>query len=227
MSLITPSATSAESLATEQINAEQVATWLSRNSDFFIGRTSLLASLELEHSCGDSESLLLYQLKLLREELHQHQQKHERLLNNARDNEIRLKRIEQLLVKLLAAENTAELISFLQEELQQNFAIPFLAVWGHSNNDLPRVSEEHQWQQLALLNNKSSVNLQLDENKARLLGLDNLQQGSAIICHLRSTDSLGILVLAHPSSNHFRQQDTLFVEYLGTIISSLVCRHQR
>lgn len=220
--------TANQPLVAKELNAEQVAAWLGKNPQFFIGKESLLASLQLEHDCGESvESLLLYQMKILREELNQHKQNHEQLLNNARDNERRLKRIERLLVKLLEAESTEELVTLLKEELQQSFSLPYLVVWSHTAIDnLPRASKEQEQQQLALLTNKSSANLQLDESKATLLGLDELQQGSAIVCRLSHSNHLGMLVIAHPSSNHFRQQDTLFVEYLGAIVSSLIHRHQ-
>lgn len=213
---------------TPALSAEQVANWLSENNDFFLERTSLLASMQLEHACGDSaESLLLYQLKLLRQELSQHKQNHEQLLNNARENEKRLKRIERLLVKLLEAENTEELITLLKEELAQNFSLPYLKVWSHSAiENLPQATAEQQQAQLALLANKSSASLQLDIKKTALFGLEELQQGSAIICRLSHSNHLGLLVIAHPSSNYFRQQDTLFVEYLGAIVSSLIHRHQ-
>lgn len=226
-STVTNPTLSVQPVSTEELNAEQVAAWLVKHDDFFIGREKLLASLELGHDCGDSESLLLYQLKILRDELHQQQQKHEQLLNNARDNELRLKRIEQLVVKLLEADNTEELVGFLQEELEESFDLPHLAIWSHSYRGLPKASEEQKQQQLALLANKPSANLQLDAEKAALLGLNELQQGSAIICRLKHSEHLGLLVIAHPSNHHFRQQDTLFVEYLGSIISSLLNRHQR
>lgn len=214
-------------LALEQISAEQVAAWLNQNHQFFIGREALLSSLELEHDCGSAESLLLYQIKTLREKLNQQNQNYEQLLNNARDNEKRLKRIERLLVKLLEAESTEELVTLLKEELQHNFALPYFAIWSHNKiNGLSEASEVQQQQQLALLAKKRSTSLQLNATKAALLGLDNLQQGSAIICRLNHANHLGLLVFAHPSSNHFRQQDTLFVEYLATIVSSLIHRHQ-
>jgi|GEM_PF-1397781 len=227
MSLVTPNPNK-QSPTNQALNAEQVANWLSQNSDFFIGRENILASMQLNHNCGDSaESLLLYQLKLLRQELNQHKQNHEQLLNTARDNEKRLKRIERLLVKLLEAENTEELVTLLKEELEQNFNLPYLRVWSHSKiENLPKATEEQQQAQLALLANKSSINLQLDTKKATLFGLDELQQGSAIVCRLSHSNHLGLLVIAHPSSNHFRQQDTLFVEYLGAIVSALIHRHQ-
>lgn len=213
--------------STTPINAEQVAVWLSNNRDFFMGREKLLTSLDVAHDCGSAESLLLYQIKVLRDALNQQKHDHEQLLTNARDNEKRLKRIERLLVKLLAAESTEELVMLLQEELQQNFALPHLVIWSHSKlYSLPEASEEQQQQQLALLAKKPSANLQLDTVTAALLGLNNLQQGSAIVCRLSHTHHLGLLVLAHPSINHFRQQDTLFVEYLARILSSLIYRHQ-
>ncbi|SFX56664.1 DUF484 family protein [Marinospirillum alkaliphilum] len=207
------------------LEAEQIESWLADHPDFFLGREQLLCNMQLEHACGDSESLLLYQLQLLRQNLKDQQQRYQQLLNNARDNEKRLKRVERLLVKLVEANNTEELVSLLQEQLQQDFDIPRIQLWSYTNlSSLPRASEQQQQQQLDLLGQHQARSLTLEPGVTSLLGLDGMTSGSAILCRLSHTRTLGLLVLAHPSVQHFRQQDTLFVEHLCAVISRLLSR---
>lgn len=207
------------------LDAEQVTQWLQQHPDFFIGKENLFCRMQLEHECGDAESLMLLQLSLLRREVLEQQNRYQQLLNNARDNEKRLRRIERLLVKLVEASTTEELVTLLREELQQHFDIPHLVIWSYTNlNSLPRASDLFEAQQLELLGQHQARSLLLEPETSQLLGLTGLDKGSAIICRLSHTRTLGLMVLAHPSSQHFRQQDTLFVEYLGAIISRLLYR---
>lgn len=207
------------------LDAEQVAQWLQQQPDFFIGREELLCRMQLEHECGDAESLMLLQLNLLRRQLQEQQSRYQQLLSNARDNEKRLRRIERLLVKLVEASTTEELVTLLREDLQMHFGIPRLMIWSYTNlSSLPRASETQQAQQMNLLGQHQACSLQLDASISQQLGLDNLNSGSAVICHLSHTRTLGLMVLAHPSVQHFRQQDTLFIEYLGAVISRLLYR---
>lgn len=211
--------------ATSDLAHAEVEAWLSRHPDFFLGREHLLARMQLGHDCGDAESLLLYQVQLLRQQLHALQQRYQQLLGNARDNEKRLKRIERLLVQLVETSSTEELVAQLREDLQQQFDIPHLVLWSYTNlNGLPRASEQQMQQQQALLGQQQACNLALNTALASQLGLDGLHSGSAILCRLSHTSSLGLLVLAHPDPQHFRQQDTLFVEYLCAVVSRLLYR---
>lgn len=210
---------------TSHLTDEQVENWLQQHPDFFLERENLLLQMTLKHDCGDAESLLLYQLQLLRHSLQELQQRYQQLLGNARDNEKRLKRIERLLVRLVETSSTEELVAQLREDLQQQFDIPHLVIWSYTNlNGLPRASEQAMQQQQALLGQQQASNLALEPALADLLGLDGLNSGSAILCRLSHTTSLGLLVLAHPDKQHFRQQDTLFVEYLCAIVSRLLYR---
>jgi uncharacterized protein len=208
-----------------RLKPEQVEHWLQQHPDFFIGREDLLCNMQLQHECGDAESLLLYQLQLQRQRLQDQQQRYQQLLHNARDNEKRLKRVERLLVHLVEATNTEELVTLLRENLQQHFDIPRLVIWSYTNlSSLPRASAEQQRQQLELLGQQQALSLTLDPSVAQQLGLDAMHSGSAILCRLSHTHTLGLLVLAHPSPQHFRQQDTLFVEHICAIISRLLSR---
>ncbi|WP_114416702.1 DUF484 family protein [Marinospirillum perlucidum] len=211
------------------MDAEEVVDWLRENPDFFKGREELLCSLELDHPCGDAESLLTYQLGLLREQVRQQEENYQQLLANARDNEKRLRRTERLLINLVETENSEELISVLSERLQQDFQIPEVLLWSYTNlNSLNRADESLQKQQLDLLGNRQALCTQLDTSTARCLGLKAETRGSAALCLLSHTRPLGLLVLVHPDSDKFgQQQDTLFIEYLGSIISRLLAKDRR
>lgn len=211
------------------MDAQKVANWLAENPRFFQGREELLCQMQLDHKCGNAESLLTYQLQLLREQLATQNARYQQLLANARDNEKRLRRIERLLVNLLETETSEELVSVLAERLKEDFQLPYLRLWSYTNlQSLPRAESKRQEQQQALLQEQPARCLNLNEPTLQLLGLQGLKAQSAAICLLSHTRPLGLMVLAHPDPQHFRHdQDTLFVEYLGSIISRLLAKDRR
>lgn len=211
------------------MDAKEVALWLAENPDFFQGREDLLCQMQLDHHCGDAESLLTYQLQRLRHSLAQQEARYQELLANARDNERRLRRIERLLVNLLETETSEELVTVLEERLKEDFQLPYLRLWSYTNlKSLPRADEARQQQQQALLEQQQARCLALKKETSDVLGLKGLGAKSAAICLLSHTRPLGLMVLAHPDPQHFRHhQDTLFVEYLGSILSRLLAKDRR
>jgi len=211
------------------IDADEVINWLKNHPDFFQGREDLLCQLQLEHSCGDAESLLTYQLQLLRDKVADQEERYQQLLINARDNEKRLRRVERLLVNLLETETTEELVTVLAERLREDFQLPYLRFWSYTNlSSLQRADEKLQRQQQTLLGQNQACCLSLAEETTEILGLEDLDAQSAAICLLSHTRPLGLMVMAHPDPLHFRHhQDTLFVEYLGSIVSRLLAKDRR
>ncbi|SFC30487.1 hypothetical protein SAMN05660443_2159 [Marinospirillum celere] len=211
------------------IDADEVTDWLQNNPDFFHGREQLLCQMQLNHPCGDAESLLSYQLQLLRGQVKEQEDRYQELLANARENEKRLRRVERLLVCLLETETAEELVSVLAERLQNDFGLPYLKFWSYTNlNSLPRADEEIQKKQRQLLGKQQACCLSLQEENLQVLGLEDSQARSAALCLLSHTRPLGLMVLAHPDPLHFRyHQDTLFVEYLGSVVSRLLSKDRR
>ena len=211
------------------ISEEDVIWWLQSNPEFFKGKEALLCQMELEHPCSGAESLLTYQLQRLRQQMHEQDERYHELLSNARDNEKRLRRMERLLISLLEAETLEELASVLAERLQSDFGIPWLRLWSYTPlPSLELASHQQQEEQLQLLNHQQANCLSLNPESSRILGLDEQAAQSAAVCLLSHTRPLGLMVLAHPDPQHFRQQqDTLFVEYLGSILSRLLAKEQQ
>lgn len=213
-----------------KVTEQTILKWLENNPDFFQGREDLLCRMQLEHPCGDAESLLTYQLKRLRLKVEEQDNRYQELLANARENEKRLRRMERLLVNLLETETAEELVTVLAERLQEDFNLPYLTFWSYTNlNSLPRADDKRQKLQRQLLGQQQACCLSLDEETLKLLGLETTSAQSAAICLLSHTQTLGLMVLAHPDPLHFRyHQDTLFIEYLGSIVSRLLSkdRHQ-
>ncbi|MFK7160221.1 DUF484 family protein [Marinospirillum sp. MEB164] len=214
---------------TPSLSEAEVAAWLAEHPDFFQQQPALLSQMELSHPCGDAESLLLYQLRLLRQQLGSLRTRHDQLLAIARENEQRLKRFERLLIQLVETLNTAELLQVLSEQLQQEFAIPQLRLWGyHQMDTLLQADEARQKAQLNLLGHRAARAFTLQQEHLALLGLDEqVAGGSAVICLLEHEHTAGLLVLAHPEAEHFRHRDTLFIEHLGKVISHLLYRDLR
>lgn len=209
------------------LTAEAVEAWLTEHPAFFKGRESLLAEMHLDHPCGDAESLLLYQLRLLRREQAEQRKQYRQLLNTARDNEHRLRRVERLVLALLDTPDPCELFQALQASLRDDFRIPEARLFTYQPiPGLPQLDERSAGAQLALLGSSEATSIALDEFNAPLLDMTQLAGGSALMCRL-GEPALGMLILAHPRPSQFNhQQDTLFVEYLGHIIHRLLHRQQ-
>lgn len=223
-----------------KLEPEQVATWLAQHPDFFIERESLLAQMQLQHPCGTAESLLLYQLRILRTQLAQLQAELSQLKHNAQANETKLNKVEALLIQLLTASSQEQMLNRLASGLAAEFAIPWVRLWnyGSVSTKVAAVCSGLQIEaQQALMAHKNSRSLELDTATASLLGVAEAAQGSAVISYLgvRQAEAgsievgqkLGLLVLAHPASQHFGQQDTLFVEYLAAILSVLLHKNKQ
>ncbi len=209
----------------DEISVEQ---WLAAHPDFFKQRERLLAQMNFDHACGQAESLILRQLTLLRQQLEQMDLRYQQLLGNARENEARLRRTERLLIALIEAQTTEELYQTLQEQLYRLFHLPETRLWSYAQIDgLNEADKNQKNQQLRLLGQKTARCLTLTPETCEILGLNKQQEGSAAICLLSHTRTLGLMVLAHREPSHFsRQQDTLFVEYVGSIISRLLAKER-
>ena len=87
-----------ESLPSSSIGAERVATYLREQPDFFNQHSALLLELEIPHPSGDAISLFDRQLSALREENRQLKANIHSMIENARANEMLIKRIHGLVL---------------------------------------------------------------------------------------------------------------------------------
>ncbi|GHC34511.1 DUF484 family protein [Aidingimonas halophila] len=223
----------------QTLDPDRVAQWLARHPDFFVGREGLLQQLKVPHPETQGATSLLERLVHdLRRRAEVAEERLEQLLESARQNEVHYRRMRELVLALLEAEDNDALAQAVATQLSERFQISSIALWcppaltdsepqppqppRHilDNSVAPRLS--------ALLDGRSSrcTKLTISDWKRLLPHIKPPgQAGSCAITHLPLGESSGYLVLADADPDHFRASlDTLFIEYLGEILSRLMLR---
>ncbi len=103
------------------LEEKTVADYLRENPDFFRNNASLLATLEIPHSCGPAVSLVEHQVKVLRDQNTQLKRKLMDLVQVARDNNRLNERMHQLTLGLINTNTLVALLDTLREHLQGEF----------------------------------------------------------------------------------------------------------
>ena len=103
------------------LEEKTVADYLRSNPDFFQNNPSLLASLEIPHSCGPAISLVEHQIKVLRDQNAQLKRKLMDLVHVARDNNRLNERMHQLTLGLIHSKSLQGLLDTLRDNLIGEF----------------------------------------------------------------------------------------------------------
>ena len=103
------------------LEEKTVADYLRDNPEFFLNNTSLLATLEIPHSCGTAVSLVEHQVKVLRDQNRQLKRKLMDLVHVARDNNRLSERMHQMTLGLINAHSLEALLDTLRDNLQGEF----------------------------------------------------------------------------------------------------------
>ena len=224
------------------LDPDRVAEWLARHPDFFVGREGLLQQLKVPHPEAHGTTSLLERLVHdLRQRAEQAERRLEQLLESARHNEVQYRRIRELVLGLLAAENADALGQALATQMAERFSISAVALWCPAqltdSEPLPpqpprQVLDQHVGVRLAaLLDGRSSRCTRLTPTDwSRLLPHTQPppQTGSCALTRLTLGEPTGYLVLASSDPNHFRaSMDTLFTEYVGDVLAQLLLSHTR
>lgn len=221
------------------LEPDQVAFWLARHPDFFVGREGLLQQLQVPHPHIDGSVSLLERLVLdLRKRAETAEGRLEHLLETARHNESQYRRLRETLIALVEAPDRDALAQGLATQLSERFETPAMALWcpatlSDSEPTPPQpprhVLDQHASTRLsALLDGRTSrcVKLSVSDWKCLLPHVKAPRKaGSCAISRLSAGDPLGYLLLASPSPDAYRaSMDTLFTEYLGDIVARLLVR---
>ncbi|WP_075880345.1 DUF484 family protein [Vreelandella massiliensis] len=221
------------------LDPDQVAFWLARHPDFFIGREGLLQQLKVPHPNIDGAVSLLERLVIdLRERAETAEGRLEQLLDAARHNEAQYRRLRETLLALVEAEDRDALAQALATQMSERFDTPAMALWcpealSDAEPTLPQppryVLNQHAGARLAaLLDGRTSrcAKLGVSDWKCLLPHVTPPKKaGSCAVTRLSAGEPLGYLLLASPDPEQYRaSMDTLFTEYLGDIVARLLIR---
>ena len=110
-----------ECLNANSLSAKDVMAFLQQQPEFFNQHPEVLHDLKLPHVNGEAISLFDRQLASLRDENRRLKSNQKTMIENARANEMLIKRIHALALKLMEATGPAAIFSTLRTQLKEDF----------------------------------------------------------------------------------------------------------
>ncbi len=213
------------------LQPEEVAAWLRRNPEFFQDNEQLLELLRLPDARGEAVSLLERQAQVLRDRNQSLRDRLRRLLDVARENEQLFAKTRELVLALIEARSTEQLLSSLVSSLKRDFGSDAVTLLVYDRDlDLtgeirgnvrclafPDLPEPLQ----VLLRNGKAICGTLRPDEIRALfpeQADEIQ--SAAMVPLEHEGRQGLLAIGSGDVHHFRSSlDTLFISHIGEVLS--------
>ncbi len=219
------SATDAETNPTD----ESVIAYLKDDPGFFLRHPKLLSELNLPHEAGDATSLIERQVAILRERNMQMRRRMNELMQAAKDNDVLFAKTRTLTLELLHVNNWHELnevlATYVLADFQADFVCCHLAKLPVFLDHLQ--SHEGTLPHERFVTNNQPVCLMLrSEELATIFPIqDHNTQGSAVLAPLFWENGEGCLAIGARDANRFTaDMDTLFVTYIGDVLSRVVQR---
>ena len=110
-----------ENHTSERSTENLVADYLKNNLDFFVKNSAILAELKIPHEHGGAISLVEKQLNVLREQNQETNKKIYELIEIATQNEELARRMHQLALTLIDADDPKDIFSTMYDNLKKNF----------------------------------------------------------------------------------------------------------
>jgi len=110
-----------ENHTSERSTENLVTDYLKNNLDFFVKNSAILAELKIPHEHGGAISLVEKQLTVLREQNQETNKKIHELIEIATQNEELARRMHQLALTLIDADDPKDIFSTMYDNLKKNF----------------------------------------------------------------------------------------------------------
>ena len=127
------------------VKADDVASWLTANPDFFMAHSGVFSAMQIPHpQGGHAISMVERQLISLRERNAKLELQLSELIGYGQHNDSLIEKLHRLTLALLRAGDAEMTLAVVHESLRSDFAIPFSATrwWGEpiSAHPLPEAS---------------------------------------------------------------------------------------
>jgi uncharacterized protein len=217
------------------INAEEVATWLRNNPEFFLEQKDLLAGLRLPHNSGAAVSLIERQIDVLREKNHTADARLGELVSIARANESLASKIHQFTRRLMRAPTRRAILLQIERGFREDFDASQLVLLTFDpvgeNSDLRFVrqvasndSNLSGFENL-LVTGRPRCGQIRDSQRDFLFGSESGGVASVALVPLSTDRPLGLLVLGSANRERFHPgMSTDFLSLMGELISDALAR---
>lgn len=212
---------------------ERTLTYLRQHPDLLSQHPELLETLQLNHASGSAVSLIERQVEVLRGKNARLEDRLERLLVNARDNERRANAIQRLARGLIRAPSLAAVVTAVRHSMREDFDIDTvfigLKVPGFRRHDIEGVLPlEASHPLLAVYENFFRTRFTecgpIDAERATLLfpNHEPVIQSAAVV-PLDKEKTIGMIALgAHEAERFQPRQGKLFLDMVGDLVSAAV-----
>lgn len=216
-----------------KLSEREVVAYLKAHTDFLTRHPDLLETIELRHKAGSAVSLIEKQVDMLRAKNQRLEDRMERLVETARDNERRTQGVHRLARTLIRAPSLAAVAAGLAKCLREDFGIEevFVGVMAgqFKRHDIDGIHPLEPDGKLArVFENFFRTRLiecgPIAEDRARLLfPKASAPVQSAAIVPLEKEKSLGMLALGSADPQRFQpRQGKLFLELTADLVAAAI-----
>lgn len=218
--------------AAPKLNEREIVAYLKVHPDFLARHPDLLEAIELKHRSGSAVSLIEKQVELLRARSQRLEDRMERLLEAARDNERRQDNVHRLARTLIRAPSLAAVAAGLAKCMREDFdidaALIGIGATHYKRHDIDGIVPIDSNGKLAhAFENFFRTRLiecgPIDADKAHLLFPKDEVIRSAAIVPLEKEKSLGFVALGSRDPERFApRQGKLFLELTADLVAAAV-----
>jgi uncharacterized protein YigA (DUF484 family) len=225
-----------EAPSNNELSAQDVASYLKANPEFFIEQEDLLADLSLPHESGKAISLLERQVTILRDRGVDARQKLNNLLENARNNDQLFDTTRNLVLALLRAKDITEIADVAQDQLSNHTNIDSCEVILVDRKGL-KVAESVRTESKDILKKQFADVFRLKRTHCGAISEEQTQylfpvQGNSInstaLCPVISNgEVLALIAFGNQADNYFNVNlDTLFLDFIGHVVGAVLENQQ-
>jgi uncharacterized protein YigA (DUF484 family) len=221
---------------TPALEEKAVADYLRDNPEFFQNNPSLLAGLQVPHSCGGAVSLVEHQVRVLRDQNRQLKRKLMDLVHVARDNNRLNERMHQLTLGLVSSSSLEALLDTLREHLQGEFSADTVTIRlagipeararecavDQFSSDDPQLEHFESFYKTC----RPQCGRFKPEQLEYVFGDQAQAVESAALIPLGKKGQIGLLAIGSQESNRFHPgMGTLFLSHLGELLELLLVQY--
>ena len=213
---------------------QSVRDYLTGHPNFFEENPDILEAINVSHDSGKAISLVERQITIMRDKNKAISAQVEHLIETAKNNDQLLAKTNQLVLKLIQAEDLNSLIQVLDTSLKNDFNTEFYSLtlidkgFYASKTLANLVSEEDAKSKISsLLSAQKAVSGVLREEQINFLFEQTANSVASVIAlPLNSSEPLGILALGSSDADFYTHDiGTVFIDYIGALLNELIPSH--
>jgi uncharacterized protein len=215
------------------MTSDAVASYLQQHPEFFEQYADMLADIYIPHPHGGRAiPISERQILTLRERCKQLEAKLREVIQFGEENDAIGEKVHRLTLALLGARDLAAILSTIEYNLREDFAVPHVAVrtWGGQDTpDVPELASASAATRdfTASLTGPHCTPHAAEGTSEDIFGEAAPRLKSFAYIPLRSASTFGLLALASEDAHRFYpEMGTVFLKRIGEMVGAALLRHR-